>query len=65
MDWGILDEQLHIMEQVHATIIMILLLRDLQNHKAKNRVGKITDSFYLKNLAAKENHTFATMYHIC
>jgi hypothetical protein len=36
MDWGILDEKLHIMEQVHATIIMILLLRDLQNHKVKN-----------------------------
>jgi len=40
VEWGIPDEQLHIMEQVHATIIMILLLRDLQNHKAKNRVKK-------------------------
>jgi hypothetical protein len=36
VDWGIPDEQLHIMEQVHATVIMILLLRDLQNDKAKN-----------------------------
>jgi hypothetical protein len=40
VDWGIPDEQLHIMEQVHATIIMIMLLRDLQNHKTKNRVKK-------------------------
>jgi hypothetical protein len=40
VDWGILNEQLHKMEQVHATIMMILLLRDLQNHKAKNRVKK-------------------------
>jgi hypothetical protein len=40
VDRGIPDEQLHIMEQVHATIIMILLLRDLQNHEAKNRVRK-------------------------
>jgi hypothetical protein len=36
VDWGILNKQLHIMEQIHATIIMILLLKDLQNHKAKN-----------------------------
>jgi hypothetical protein len=40
VDSGILDEQLHIMEQVHATIIMILLLRDLQNYKEKNWVRK-------------------------
>jgi hypothetical protein len=29
VDWGIPDEQLNIMEQVHTTIIMIMLLRDL------------------------------------
>jgi hypothetical protein len=40
VDWGILDEQLHIMEQIHATIIMILLLKNLQNHKAKYLVRK-------------------------
>jgi hypothetical protein len=40
VDWGIPDEQLNIMEQVHTTIIMIMLLRDLQNHKAKNQVRK-------------------------
>jgi len=62
VDWGILDEQLNIMEQVHTTIIMIMLLRDLQNHKAKNQVRKPFYSFYLRNLVAKKNHTFATMY---
>jgi hypothetical protein len=40
VDWGIPNEQLNIMEQVHTTIIMIMLLRDLQNHKAKNQVRK-------------------------
>jgi hypothetical protein len=40
VDWGIPNEQLFIMEQVHAIIIMILLLKDLQNHKAKNQVWK-------------------------
>jgi len=65
MDSSILDEQLHIMEQVHATIIMILLLRDLRNRKIKNRVRKNCWYFYFKNLATKDNHTFATMYPIC
>jgi hypothetical protein len=64
VDWGILNQQLHIMEQIHPTVIMILLLRDLQNHKVKNQLGKIIDYFYLRNLAAKENQTFATMYHM-
>jgi hypothetical protein len=33
--------------------------------KQKIGLGKIVDSFYLRNLAAKDNHTFATMYFIC
>jgi hypothetical protein len=65
VDWGIPNEQLHIMEQVHATIIMIMLLKDRQNHKAKNQVKKICCFFFFKNLAAKKNHTFVTMYRIC
>jgi hypothetical protein len=52
VDCGIFDGQLHIMEQLHATIIIILLLKDLQNHKAKNRVRK-NCSFLFKKIIAR------------
>ncbi len=53
VDWGIPNEQLHIMEQVPAIIIMIMLLRDLQNHKAKNRVRKNCCFFLFKKPCSK------------
>jgi hypothetical protein len=65
VDCSIFDEQLDIVEQVHAIIIIILLLRDLRNHKAKNRIRKNCCSFLLKKLIAKYNPTFVIMYHIC
>jgi hypothetical protein len=48
VDCGTFDEELHMVEQIHATIIIILLSKDLQNHKIKNRVRKNCCSFLLK-----------------
>jgi hypothetical protein len=58
VDWGIPDKQLHIMEQVHTTIIMILLLRDLQNHKTKNRIRKNYCLFLFKKPCSKRKSYF-------
>jgi hypothetical protein len=53
------------MEQVHATIIMILLLRDLQNQKAKNRVRKnCWFSLFKKPCNKRESHLCNNVLHL-